>query len=246
MRTLRLVAVLAAVLAPTGSEAGTTGYYRQPSIAHGSIVFIAEGDLWKVPLAGGVARRLTTHPGLESLPSVSPDGKSIAFVGRYEGPAEVYTIPFDGGLPRRRTFDSANPLSIGWTPDGKILVGTRSRSGLPSVQLLTIDPGDDRPTLVPLAEAAEGAYSPEDKTLIFTRLPFQGSHTRQYRGGTAGPLALCPRRRRGGAVDRQISRHEQVADVARRAGLLRQRPERDHEPLVDETRRIGPQFPHES
>ncbi|WP_168221895.1 S41 family peptidase [Aquisphaera giovannonii] len=188
MRTARLAAALAVALIPSRAESGTAGYYRQPSIARGSIVFVAEGDLWKVPAGGGPARRLTTHPGNENLPAFSPDGKAIAFVGRYEGPAEVYTIPSDGGLPRRRTYNAANPVSIGWTPDGKILVGTRSRSGLPSVQLLAIDPANDRPEPVPLDEAAEGAFNPEDKLLVFTRLPFQGSHTRQYQGGTAQNL----------------------------------------------------------
>ncbi|WP_165228562.1 S41 family peptidase [Aquisphaera insulae] len=188
MRIAGLAALLASILLPARAESGTTGYYRQPTVARGSIAFVAEGDLWTVPLAGGPARRLTTHPAAESRPAFSPDGKTLAFVGRYEGPAEVYTIPADGGLPRRRTFNAANPVSLAWTPDGKILIGTRGRSALPSVQLMTIDPASDKTEIVPLAEAAEGAFHPGDKTLVFTRLPFQGSHTRQYQGGTAQNL----------------------------------------------------------
>lgn len=38
------------------------------------------GDLWTVPLTGGPARRLTTNPGTESDPAVSPDGGRIAFL----------------------------------------------------------------------------------------------------------------------------------------------------------------------
>ena len=41
---------------------------------------------------------------------------------------------------------------------------------------------------VPLAQAADGAYDDAGKTLFFTRLPFQGSHTKRYKGGTAQNL----------------------------------------------------------
>jgi len=41
---------------------------------------------------------------------------------------------------------------------------------------------------VPLSQASEGVFDPSGKTLFFTRLPFQGSHTKRYRGGTVQNL----------------------------------------------------------
>lgn len=76
------------------------GYYRFPAVHGQTVVFTAEGDLWKVPLSGGAAQRLTTHPGPETRASISPDGKWLAFSARYEGPAELYVMPLDGGRPR--------------------------------------------------------------------------------------------------------------------------------------------------
>src|SRR5262245_32707675 len=75
------------------------GFYRFPALHRDVIVFVAEGDLWKVSPSGGAATRLTTHLAEETNPAISPDGKTIAFTARYEGPAEVYTIPIDGGSP---------------------------------------------------------------------------------------------------------------------------------------------------
>jgi tricorn protease len=172
-------------------HAAETGYYRQPAIHGSTVVFVAEGDLWSVPLAGGRATRLTTHPDSEGSPAISPDGKQLAFTARYEGSTDVYVMPLSGGRPRRLTFDGANISSVGWTPDGKILVGTNAHAGLPNQQLLVIDPGKGgvvTRTQVPLAQAAEGCFSKDGKTLFFTRQDFQGSSTRRYKGGTAQQL----------------------------------------------------------
>ncbi len=168
------------------------GYYRQPSIHKDTIVFVAEGDLWRTSVNGGVAARLTTHGGEEQFPALSPDGKSVAFVGHYEGPGEVYVMPVAGGAPKRLTWDSGKISYVGWTPDSKVLVSTDADSTLPSQQLVILDPdgkgGAVTRKRIPLAQAADGIFGPDGKTLYFTRLPFQGSHTKRYKGGTAQNL----------------------------------------------------------
>ena len=157
------------------------GYYRFPSIHGDTLVFTAEGDLWVVGTQGGRAQRLTSNPGLETNAAISPDGRTVAFTGTYEGPADVYTMPIAGGLPTRRT-STGNTTVVGWTPDGAILYATRNFSTLPNTQLVRLDTTTDAPALVPLAQAADGAYDGAG-TLFFTRLAFQGSHTRRYHGG---------------------------------------------------------------
>ena len=173
-------------------SAAESGYYRQPTIHDDTVVFVAEGDLWAVPVGGGRGSRLTTHPAAEGSPALSPEGKSIAFVARFEGPAEVYVMPRGGGRPRRVTFDAAVISHVGWTPDGKLLIGTNVHSGLPAQQLVLLDlsaaDGSIVRSRIPLAQAADGTLAPDGKTLYFTRLQFQGSHTRRYKGGTAQQL----------------------------------------------------------
>jgi tricorn protease len=164
------------------------GYYRYPNIHGDTIVFTAEGDLWKVGLSGGVAQRLTTHPGVESFAAISPDGNWIAFSAQYEGPREIYTISIKGGLPVRRTYEGEDAFVVGWTPGGKILYSTNHYSTLPNTQLATIDVTSGTQALIPLSQASDGTFDPSGKTLYFTRLPFQGSHTKRYQGGTAQNL----------------------------------------------------------
>ncbi|MEB3212037.1 MAG: hypothetical protein VKL39_11810, partial [Leptolyngbyaceae bacterium] len=161
------------------------GFYRFPTLHNDRIVFTAEGDLWSVGLNGGLARRLTTHHGVELHAAISPDGQRIAFSAEYEGTLDVYSMPFTGGLPSRHTHDGEGNCVVGWTPDGKILYCTSHYSTLPNAQLATIHPDTGEVQVLPLHQASDGCLTPDGDTLFFTRLAFQGSHTKRYQGGTA-------------------------------------------------------------
>ena len=176
------------IIASSVEANGRSGYYRFPALHKDTIVFTSEGDLWSVDINGGLARRLTTHPGMESFPAVSPDGTTVAFSAQYEGPTEVYTMPLAGGLPVRRTFAGQTATVVGWTPDGRLLYATQKYSGLPNTQLVVLDLVPMSETVLPLQQAADGVFDPTGQTLFFTRLPFQGSYTKRYKGGTAQNL----------------------------------------------------------
>jgi tricorn protease len=95
------------------------GYYRFATIARDLIVFVCEDDLWSAPRAGGDARRLTVSTGGITTPQLSPDGSTIAFVGRDEGHPEVYAMPSGGGVAERLTFLGSDTCNVsGWSPDG--------------------------------------------------------------------------------------------------------------------------------
>ena len=182
MKFYRLVIALA--LLTLSAQAQQKAFYHTPAIYGQSIVFVAEGDLWKHDLASGQTLRLTSHHGVESSPVFSPDGKTIAFTGEYEGPSELYSMPAEGGVPKRLTYEAYGVRAIRWLPDGKILYTTHRYSPLFDNQLAKLNPADLTYELVPLAQAADGDYD-EQKNLYFTRFGFQGSHTKRYKGGTA-------------------------------------------------------------
>lgn len=187
-RTLRR-ALTVAVLATSAVAAAPAHatYFRMPAIAGDTVVFVSEGDIWRAPAGGGQAVRLTTHPEAESFPFLSPDRQWLAFVGRYEGPAEVYVMPLTGGTPKRLTHDGGNSARVqGWTPDGKILYSSSRYSGKPGTRLYTLDPKTGERGSLPLAEAAEGCYLGGD--LFFTRRSVLGDNVKAYTGGRAQNL----------------------------------------------------------
>ncbi len=81
-------------------------------------------DLWMVPLAGGMPRRLTAHRASDGTPDFSPDGTRLVFVSRRDADkaAQLYLLPLAGGEPERLTdmpMDVATPRFL---PDGKRIV----------------------------------------------------------------------------------------------------------------------------
>ncbi len=86
-------------------------------------------DLWAVSVSGGPARRLTTNPGSESSPSVSPDGRRMAFLSSpargEETDLMVVEIGSDGsfrGEPLNLTADwELRPGNPKWTHAGDFL-----------------------------------------------------------------------------------------------------------------------------
>ncbi len=122
-----LLACFAACLA-LPSYAVPARFVRTPDVRGDAVVLSWEGDLFRVPLSGGTAVRMTTHPGNEEAAKISPDGKWVAFRAAYDGPAEVYLMPMGGGVPKRLTY-TGNASPVTWTPDGKKVV---FRSGFES------------------------------------------------------------------------------------------------------------------
>lgn len=84
-----------------------------------NIVFSYESDLWKIPLAGGTAVRLTGMDGDETAASISPDGKWLAFTSDQFGNNDVYIMPMNGGNITQLTFHQAGDQVESWSWDSK-------------------------------------------------------------------------------------------------------------------------------
>ena len=183
--------------APSGENARLL---RFPATNSSEVVFSYAGDLWIVPIQGGEARRLTSHIGYEMLARYSPDGKTIAFTGEYDGNREVYSIPAGGGEPVRLTYTATNGrddlgdrmgpnnMVLAWSPDGKKIV-FRNRTGDGFEGLLwTIGPEGGMPRQIPLPEGGWCSYSPDGSQLAYNRVMREFRTWKYYRGGMADDI----------------------------------------------------------
>lgn len=184
-----LLAALAVLVPAAPAAAQVVGYYRFPTVHGNTVVFAAEGDLWQVPLSGGLASRITTHDGNEAFAKFSPDGKWIAFSGEYEGNTDVFVMPASGGEPRRLTFHPAPDEVMAWKPDGSAIVFRSPRLGAHREQhLFSVPLGGGLETRIPVGMGSLASFSPDGRHVAFNRWSTEFRTWKRYRGGTAPDL----------------------------------------------------------
>jgi tricorn protease len=176
----------------------TSGYLRHPSLRGDTIAFVTEDDLWSVPAAGGIARRLTANLSEVSHPHLSPDGRFVAFTSREEHHPEVYCMPASGGPAERLTFLGANSTVRGWTPEGRILF--TSEAGQPfhhMIHAYAVAPEGGPVERLPYGPAREVAFGPSGRNgktpVVLGRNTADPARWKRYRGGTAGDLWIDPK-----------------------------------------------------
>ncbi len=137
--------VLSVLLTAGGSAENNSEVYftSHPAVSpDGSIVvFSFEEDLWKVPISGGTAMRITAMEGVESHPRFSPDGRWLAFTGRQDGNAHVYVMPVDGGEIRRLTYHDGENLVTSWSWDSQTIYFSSDRYNYISSYAVSLDGG---------------------------------------------------------------------------------------------------------
>lgn len=82
------------------------------------VVFSWRRDLWRVPLEGGRAEQITSHPATDSHPMFSPDGGTLYFGSFREGPRHLYAMPTSGGEVIRLSNHSEGLVPETVHPDG--------------------------------------------------------------------------------------------------------------------------------
>ena len=86
-----------------------------------TLVFGAAGVLWRQPLDGGNAQRISPSEALESEPAFSPDGRQLVFVQTRQGKDSILLL--DLATKQIRHLTSAVSISeLAWSADGKRIV----------------------------------------------------------------------------------------------------------------------------
>jgi Tol biopolymer transport system component len=128
----------------------------------------------------GSPQQITTNPASDEQPSVSPDGKKIAFASNRDGDYEIYVMK---AAPEsatnkpvkltKNTFDDSNP---DWSPDGKRIVFQSNRDGDHEIFVMNAD-GTKQKNLTKNTGVSDidPVFSPDGRRIAFERMNPPGS-----------------------------------------------------------------------
>lgn len=206
--TSLFAALLLLVAAPAQAAEKYTRGLRYPSLTPDGkqVVFGYRGDIWVANTDGkSPARRLTIHEAQETLPRVSPDGKTVIFASARMGGYDLYTMPIIGGEATRVTFNGAGEIPCDWSPDGKKILFASNRD--PSlfrwdlyekpiaggaVRRITRDGGRD------------GCYSADGKHVVYAR-GFNTIYQDDYEGSANYDIHIIPT---AGGIPKRLTKTE--------------------------------------
>jgi len=167
------------------------GMMRYPDVSSTHIAFVYADDIWVVPRAGGVASPLASPPGGEAFPRFSPDGRTIAFNGNYDGNYDIYTLPVEGGIPQRVTYHSNGERLCDWSFDNRLLFAMSGLGGLGrQTQLFTVQKTGGLPNRLPVPYGGYGVISGDGQWLAYTPRNRDFRTWKRYRGGWASDIWL--------------------------------------------------------
>jgi eukaryotic-like serine/threonine-protein kinase len=155
--------------------------YVQPDIAQAGKLFASrvrrQSDIWGFPVSGSPAdnvrngRRITRQTAQVQTPSVSPDGREIAYLSDSGGHANIWVAQTDASGNRQLTFERSPAVTIGipiWSPRGDLIVFIRNAPA-PDGQAEWLIKPDGSGLRRFVSRAASASWSGDGRWLYFQR-----------------------------------------------------------------------------
>lgn len=129
LQSLLCIATLVFTFGALQGQSKNTYFTLKPTLTPdaSTVIFSHDGDLWKVSATGGEASRITAMDGNETNPSVSPDGKWLAFSSNQYGNNDIYVTPLNGGVITQLTYHDSSDIVSSWGWDNETIYFTSGR-----------------------------------------------------------------------------------------------------------------------
>jgi Tol biopolymer transport system component/DNA-binding winged helix-turn-helix (wHTH) protein len=140
--------------------------------------FLASSSSTPYPLRVTSVSKLTSYPGDEREPAISPDGAYVAF--SWSGPQDdnydIYVVQAGGQPPLRLTTDPAHDSYPAWSPDGRQIAFIRQNGGVADIIVVPPLGGPERKlhqfarigTDLDFIQHPVMTWSPDGKSIIYS------------------------------------------------------------------------------
>ncbi|MGI9342443.1 MAG: amidohydrolase family protein [Gammaproteobacteria bacterium] len=161
------------------------------------IVFGLIGRVWALNPDDGFARQLSADDELARRPTLSPDGKLVAYETVRDGFSHIMVRDANGELPRRITFGDFNHRSPSWSPasdarpfDGRRLIMSSDRGGRFGTWEIDVDTLDLQQLTFASTDEREPTWNDNGSRLAYVTDTTNGSAIYAVRPGEQPELLL--------------------------------------------------------
>lgn len=172
------VATFSLLLSATAFAETDNNWFRNSAISPDgkSILFTAKGDIYQVPVIGGIAVPIVSDASWDGHPVWSNNGEAIAFASDRNGSLDVYLMEMSTQIPVRLSYHSADDYPTDFTNNDKNVIFSSGRSpsaassGFPTTrvhQLYSVSINGGTPSQELTTAAMQARFSPDGKMLAY-------------------------------------------------------------------------------
>jgi Tol biopolymer transport system component/DNA-binding winged helix-turn-helix (wHTH) protein len=162
-------------------------------------------NIWQLDLQGSRAQahKLIVSSAEQESPSISPDGRRIAFESNRNGALEIWVCDVDGSNALQLTSFGVVTGTPRWSPDGGLIAFDSGFGG--ESNLYTVDPAGGVPAKlnIDVSDNSMPSWAPDGKWIYFTqgdasgepsvwRVPSRGGHAVQLASAPAATALASP------------------------------------------------------
>ncbi len=136
---------------------------------YASVSVEGNSDIYRVRISDAAVEKVVEGWGIEVSPSLSPDGKKIAFVSNRGGSPQVYVKDLAASSGERRISHAGGySTSPSWSPGSDRIAFTSQSGGKFSVYTVNPDGSDQRLLASGDGDSTDPSYSPDGRYVVYT------------------------------------------------------------------------------
>lgn len=129
---------------------------------------MVNSNLFEMNLQSRQLRQVTNVAAINTAPSYSPDGSTLAFESDRGGNQQIYVMGAGGGEAQRISFGKGRYSTPVWSPDGKWIAFTKNAGGKFSIGVMKPDGSGER--VLTEGYHNEGpTWAPNSRVIMFFR-----------------------------------------------------------------------------
>lgn len=145
-----------------------------------ALTISAEQDVYRLPIEGSAAERLTAVDSRDIHASWAPDGSAFVFASYRDGDAEIFVAARDGSRARQLTDNEVDDSAPSWSSDGQRIAFMRKGGDQWQLWIMNSDGSEARQLTRSTGDDFNPRWSPDGRWIVFESSRHEGDQDEIY------------------------------------------------------------------